>query len=199
MGRPQSNGFIERCHRTLLDEHLRVKGRTTWYESVSEKQADPDGDFETYNHNRPYGGRGMEGRTPYQVCKAESASPGTVVRRVPPLGANHRAAVRLRGNSTHGGAAYEGRHVYRAPRKTSMEARRATRCCPLRGHQATSLGERAGAETSRTLLSSMTVPAGCLIRSTEAQSQGRFLIPAITMETLPEGTWREPRLRCRSA
>ena len=26
VGRPQSNGFIERFHRTLLDEHLRVKG-----------------------------------------------------------------------------------------------------------------------------------------------------------------------------
>ena len=29
VGRPQSNCFIERFHRTLLDEHLRVKGRTT--------------------------------------------------------------------------------------------------------------------------------------------------------------------------
>ncbi|HHJ4429591.1 TPA: IS481-like element ISAs19 family transposase, partial [Klebsiella pneumoniae] len=29
--RPQSNGFIERLHRTLLDEHFRIKGRTTWY------------------------------------------------------------------------------------------------------------------------------------------------------------------------
>lgn len=29
VGRPQSNGFIQRFHRTLLDEHLRVKGRTT--------------------------------------------------------------------------------------------------------------------------------------------------------------------------
>ena len=29
VGRPQSNGFIERFHRTLLEEHLRIKGRTT--------------------------------------------------------------------------------------------------------------------------------------------------------------------------
>lgn len=34
--RPQSNGFIERLHRTLLDEHFRIKGRTTWYESVEQ-------------------------------------------------------------------------------------------------------------------------------------------------------------------
>ena len=40
MGRPQSNGFIERFHCTLLDEHLRVKGRTTWYESVEEMQTE---------------------------------------------------------------------------------------------------------------------------------------------------------------
>lgn len=69
VGRPQSNGFIGRFHRTLLDEHLRVKGRTTWYESVDEMQADLDAYLETYNRNRPHRGRGMEGRTPYQVFK----------------------------------------------------------------------------------------------------------------------------------
>lgn len=26
--RPRNNGFVERMHRTLLDEHFRVKGRT---------------------------------------------------------------------------------------------------------------------------------------------------------------------------
>jgi transposase InsO family protein len=34
--RPQSNGFVERLHRTLLDEHFRVKGRQKWYESVEQ-------------------------------------------------------------------------------------------------------------------------------------------------------------------
>jgi len=37
--RPQSNGFIERFHRTLLDEHLPVKARTTSYEAFDEMQA----------------------------------------------------------------------------------------------------------------------------------------------------------------
>ena len=69
VGRPQSNGFNERFHRTLLDEHLRVKGRTTWYESVEEMQEDLDAYIESYNRNRPHRGRGMEGRTPYQVFK----------------------------------------------------------------------------------------------------------------------------------
>jgi transposase InsO family protein len=31
--RPQSNGFVERLHRTLLDEHFRVMGRKKWYET----------------------------------------------------------------------------------------------------------------------------------------------------------------------
>jgi transposase InsO family protein len=38
--RPQSNGFIERFHRTLLDEHLRIAGRTKWYETLEEMQGD---------------------------------------------------------------------------------------------------------------------------------------------------------------
>ena len=70
VGRPQSNGFIERFHRTLLDEHLRVKGRTTWYETVEEMQQDLEAYLETYNRKRPHRGRAMEGRTPYQVFKA---------------------------------------------------------------------------------------------------------------------------------
>jgi transposase InsO family protein len=70
VGRPQSNGFIERFHRTLLEEHLRIKGRTTWYEAVDEMQQDLDAYLETYNTRRPHRGRGMEGRTPYEVFKA---------------------------------------------------------------------------------------------------------------------------------
>ena len=68
--RPQSNGFIERFHRTLLDEHLRVKGRTTWYESLDERQADLDEYLELYNSNRPHRGRKMNGGTPFTVFKA---------------------------------------------------------------------------------------------------------------------------------
>ncbi len=54
VGRPQSNGFIERFHRTLLEEHLRITGRTTWYESLEEMQKDLDGYLETYNTRRPH-------------------------------------------------------------------------------------------------------------------------------------------------
>ena len=70
VGRSQSNGFIERLHRTLLKEHLRIKGRTTWYETVEEMQKDLDAYLETYNQRRRHRGRGMEGRRPCDVFKA---------------------------------------------------------------------------------------------------------------------------------
>jgi 4-hydroxybenzoate polyprenyltransferase len=36
VSRPQSNGIVERLHRTLIDEHFRVEGRCTWFETVEE-------------------------------------------------------------------------------------------------------------------------------------------------------------------
>jgi hypothetical protein len=30
-----SNGIVERLHRTLLDEHFRVEGRRTWFETIT--------------------------------------------------------------------------------------------------------------------------------------------------------------------
>jgi len=65
--RPQSNGFVERLHRTLLDEHFRIMGRKKFYESVEEMQKDLDAYLEIYNHKRPHQGRNMNGRTPYKV------------------------------------------------------------------------------------------------------------------------------------
>lgn len=62
--RPQSNGFVERLHRTLLDEHFRIQGRTVWYESVEEMQKSLDTYLQHYNRERPHQGRGMNGRTP---------------------------------------------------------------------------------------------------------------------------------------
>ena len=67
--RPQSNGFVERLHRTLLDEHFRLKGREKFYESVKEMQADLDAYLVTYNTKRPHQGRGMNGRSPLQAFK----------------------------------------------------------------------------------------------------------------------------------
>jgi len=65
--RPQSNGFVERMHRTLLDEHFRIEGRRKWYEDVPEMQKDLDRYLKHYNEKRPHQGRGMKGRTPMQA------------------------------------------------------------------------------------------------------------------------------------
>lgn len=62
--RPQSNGIVERLHRTLLDEHFRVEGRRTWFETIDEMQAVLDDYLVGYNQCRPHQGRGMNGRTP---------------------------------------------------------------------------------------------------------------------------------------
>jgi transposase InsO family protein len=67
--RPQSNGFVERLHRTLLDEHFRVMGRTKFYESIDEMQVDLDAFLVTYNTRRPHQGRGMNGRTPEKAFR----------------------------------------------------------------------------------------------------------------------------------
>ena len=65
--RPQSNGFVERLHRTLLDEHFRIEGRKTWYESVEQMQKDLDTYLNHYNRERSHQGRNMNGRVPYQA------------------------------------------------------------------------------------------------------------------------------------
>lgn len=52
---------------TLLDEHFRVEGRRTWFETVEEMQAALDAYLVTYNNERPHQGRTMNGRTPYRA------------------------------------------------------------------------------------------------------------------------------------
>jgi transposase InsO family protein len=68
--RPQTNGIVERLHRTLLDEHFRVEGRRTWFETIEEMQVSLDAYLKTYNESRPHQGRGMKGRTPLLAFKA---------------------------------------------------------------------------------------------------------------------------------
>ncbi len=63
----QSNGILEGFRRTLLDEHFRVEGRRTWFESIEEIQAVLNEYLEGYNTKRPHQGRGMNGRTPIRA------------------------------------------------------------------------------------------------------------------------------------
>jgi transposase InsO family protein len=67
--RPQSNGFVERLNRTILDEHFRIMGRKKFYESIEEMQKDLDEYLVGYNTKRPHQGRNMKGTTPYTAFK----------------------------------------------------------------------------------------------------------------------------------
>ncbi len=81
--RPQSNGIIDRLHRTLLDEHFRVEGRKTWFETVEEMQTVLDDYLAHYNQKRPHQGRGMNGRTPAQAFTDGIPKPATKGNRSP--------------------------------------------------------------------------------------------------------------------
>ncbi len=48
--RPESIGFVEWLHRTLLDERLRIIGREKFYDSIEAMQKD----LVTYNTKRPH-------------------------------------------------------------------------------------------------------------------------------------------------
>ncbi len=61
---PWTNGFVERFHRTVLDEFFRVAFRTTFYESVDALQADLDAWLAHYNTERPHLGYRNHGKRP---------------------------------------------------------------------------------------------------------------------------------------
>ena len=69
VGGRQSNSLIKRFPRTLLEEHFRIKGQTTWYEDLVEMEKDLD---VYYNTRRPHHNSGMEGRTHCEVFKPGS-------------------------------------------------------------------------------------------------------------------------------
>lgn len=64
---PQTNGIVERLHRTMLDEFYRVAFRKKIYGSIAELQADLDAWLEDYNLRRPHQGRWCFGKTPMQT------------------------------------------------------------------------------------------------------------------------------------
>lgn len=74
--RPRSNGIVERLHRTLLDEHFRIKRRKTWFETIEEMQVALDAYWVVYNTKRPHQGRGMNGRTPLKAFTDGIPKPG---------------------------------------------------------------------------------------------------------------------------
>ena len=65
-----SQTFIEHFRRTLLNEHLRVKDRITWCETVEEMQRDLEVYLESYNLKHPHCGCTMDRRALYLMLKA---------------------------------------------------------------------------------------------------------------------------------
>src|SRR4051812_13180221 len=64
---PQTNGIVERFHKTVLDEFYRVAFRKRIYGSIVELQADLDEWIKSYNESRPHQGRWCFGKTPMQT------------------------------------------------------------------------------------------------------------------------------------
>jgi transposase InsO family protein len=66
---PQTNGIVERFHKTVLDEFYRVAFRKKIYSSIAELQSDLDVWFRSYNEERPHQGRWCYGKTPMQTFR----------------------------------------------------------------------------------------------------------------------------------
>ena len=62
---PQTNGFVERFHRTLLDEHFRYRGaQESGMSRLTNIQKDLDGFLVEHNEKHPRQGRNVNGMTP---------------------------------------------------------------------------------------------------------------------------------------
>jgi transposase InsO family protein len=64
---PQTNGIVERFHRTVLNEFYRVAFRRKIYSGIEQLQADLDSWLREYNELRPHQGRWCYGKTPLQT------------------------------------------------------------------------------------------------------------------------------------
>lgn len=65
--RPQTNGFIERFNRTVLDEFFRLAFRQKLYETLDALQTDLDAWLKFYNTERPHQGYRNMGRKPIET------------------------------------------------------------------------------------------------------------------------------------
>jgi transposase InsO family protein len=70
---PQTNGIVERFHKTVLNEFYRVAFRRKIYRGLEELQGDLDDWLRAYNEVRPHQGRWCYGKTPLQTFVASIA------------------------------------------------------------------------------------------------------------------------------
>jgi transposase InsO family protein len=64
---PQTNGIVERFHRTVLNEFYRVVFRRKIYVTIEQLQSDLDDWLREYNEVRPHQGRWCYGKTPLRT------------------------------------------------------------------------------------------------------------------------------------
>ena len=64
---PQTNGIVERFHKTMLDEFYRIAFRKKLYERIVDLQADLDLWMGEFNEARPHQGKWCFGKTPMQT------------------------------------------------------------------------------------------------------------------------------------
>jgi len=64
---PQTNGIVERFHKTMLDEFYRVAFRKKIYATIEDLQADLDLWMREFNEVRPHQGKWCFGKTPIQT------------------------------------------------------------------------------------------------------------------------------------
>jgi transposase InsO family protein len=64
---PQTNGIVERFHKTALNEFYRIAFRKKLYRSIEDLQADLDIWLAEFNDQRPHQGRWCFGKTPMQT------------------------------------------------------------------------------------------------------------------------------------
>jgi hypothetical protein len=64
---PQTNGIVERLHKTMLNEFYRIAFRKKLYTSIGELQDDLDEWIRSYNEERPHQGHWCFGKTPAQT------------------------------------------------------------------------------------------------------------------------------------
>ena len=67
VARPQTNGFVERFHRTILEEFFRVQLRRKVYDTLEELEVDLQTWIVDYNTRRPHHGYRNNKRTPYET------------------------------------------------------------------------------------------------------------------------------------
>jgi transposase InsO family protein len=64
---PQTNGIVERFHKTMLDEFYRIAFRKKIYATIEDLQADLDLWMRQFNEARPHQGKWCFGKTPLQT------------------------------------------------------------------------------------------------------------------------------------